>query len=260
MNAASMEAAAEADVVVLVLDAAAALNAAGLNKADGQGHSAQGGVPASALEADAAVIAHVPPRTPVLCALNKIDRVAHKALLLPLLERIAATASFAAIVPASAKHADGMDRLLSEVEKLLPEGAHAFGADELSDRPVRFFVAEFVREQVLHQTREEVPHGVAVTVERFDEAPNVPRICVTVHVDKESHKPIVIGKGGATLKAIGVEARARTEVLLGKQVYLEIRVRVTPHWYENEALLRDFGYAPPPKAGSPSRSGGGEMQ
>jgi len=103
-------------------------------------------------------------------------------------------------------------------------------------------VAEYVREQILRRTREEVPHGIAVVVERFDEEPRVPVIELAVIVDKESHKGIVIGKGGAMLKAVGQEARARVEKLVGKKVHLKIWVRVESGWYESDAKLRELGY------------------
>jgi GTP-binding protein Era len=149
----------------------------------------------------------------------------------------------------SALHENGVRDLLEEVSRLLPEGPALFEDDAISDKPVRFFVAEFVREQILRRTREEVPHGVAVVVERFDESGRIPKIDLTVHVDKESHKAIVIGAGGALLKAIGTEARARVESLLGTQVALRTFVRVTPGWYEKDSGLKDMGYEPPRKDG-----------
>ena len=149
-------------------------------------------------------------------------------------------------------------------DELLPEGPALFEDDAISDKPVRFFVAEFVREQILRKTREEVPHGVAVVVEQFDESGRIPKIELAIHVDKESHKEIVIGAGGSLLKAIGTDARARVERLLGTQVALQDFVRVTPGWYEKDSGLKDMGYEPPrgdgasaPRAARPSgRSSG----
>ena len=163
---------------------------------------------------------------------------------------------FAAVVPLSAKKRDGVDRLLAEIGKLLPEGDFLYPEDELSDKPVRFFVAEMVREQVLMRTREEVPHGVAVTVDAYEE-PNpkrktskvVTRITLTVHVAKDSHKGIIIGKGGAMLAAIGTAARQRAERLIGGQVHLDIKVRATPGWFDDDARLVDLGYADETKRG-----------
>jgi GTP-binding protein Era len=142
--------------------------------------------------------------------------------------------------------------LLAESERHLPEGAILFDEGELSDKPARFFVAELVREQVLLQTQKEVPHGVATTVERYDEpqgerAPPLTRILATVHVDKESHKKIVVGEKGARIKAIGTEARKRVEELLGGRVHLELWVKVTPRWYESDARMKELGYEPMPE-------------
>ena len=142
----------------------------------------------------------------------------------------------------------GVRDLISEVKERLPEGPPLFDSDEITDKPIRFFVAEFVREQILRKTREEVPHGVAVIVERFDESGKIPKIDLAIHVDKESHKAIVIGAKGSLLKAIGTDARARVEALMGTQVTLRTFVRVTPGWYESDSQLRDLGYEPPTKS------------
>jgi GTP-binding protein Era len=184
------------------------------------------------------------PKAPTVLVLNKVDRVKPRSLLLPMLEALSKEPGdpFHAIVPVSARSGNGVERIVRELEAILPEGEPLFPEDEISDRPLRFFVAEFVREQILHHTRNEVPHGVAVTVESFEEERKTPRIMLTVHVDKDSQKPILIGKHGAMLKKIGTDARARVEALVGKQVNLQIFVRVTPGWYENDALLRAFGY------------------
>ena len=149
---------------------------------------------------------------------------------------------FTSIVPLSAIKSSGMKQLIAEVTSLLPDGESIFPEDEISDKPSRFFVAEFVREQLLKKTFEEVPHGVAVTVERYDEGGKIPVIEVAIHVSKEAHKRIVIGTGGEVLKVVGTEARARAEKLLGTQVHLKLWVRVTPDWQENDANLKEFGY------------------
>jgi GTP-binding protein Era len=174
---------------------------------------------------------------------NKVDRLEKKQALLPVLESYAKERDFAAVIPVSALKKNGVDAILKELSPLLPEAPHAFDEDAISDKPVRFFVAEFVREQILKKTFEEVPHGVAVVVERFDESKDVPRIELAIHVDRESHKRIVIGAKGALLKAIGTEARTKVEALVGKQVHLQLWVRVTPKWYEDEAKLSEMGYA-----------------
>ena len=180
---------------------------------------------------------------PVILALNKIDRVQPRSALAPVLEIWGRAHPFAAIVPISARGKDGLDRLLDELVSRLPLGEHPYDAETLSDRPVRYFVSEYVREQVLARTRQEVPHGVAVTIDSFDEEARIPRIALTVHVDKESHKKILIGAAGSMLRSIGEGARHRVEALLGQKVHLQIWVRVTPGWYENDTTLAEFGYA-----------------
>jgi GTPase len=194
-------------------------------------------------EVDRVILAQVPAKTPVILVLNKSDKMKDKTKLFPILEGYAKAHPFAEIVPMSARKQDsGVRHLLEAVKKLLPVGEKIFPDDELSDRPVRFFVSEMVREQILAKTRDEVPHGIAVTVERFDEAPRVPHISATIHVDREGHKKIVIGEKGAVIKAVGQGARKRIEELVGRQVHLELWVRVTPRWYESDAQLKDMGY------------------
>jgi len=193
-------------------------------------------------DSDLAIARGLPPGVPVVLVINKIDRIANKADLLPILEAHGRAYEFHAIVPVSALKKDGTKSLFDALRPLMPEGTPLFEDDVLSDKPTRFFVAEFVREQVLRRTREEVPHGIAVIVERFDEAPKVPIIELGIVVDKESHKKIVIGRGGSLLKEVGTDARARVEALLGKQVHLKLWVRVIPRWYESDAKLRELGY------------------
>ena len=227
MNGLARDATRDADVIIFLTDVAPS-----------SGGDLREGVRA----ADVAILRALPTGKPVILAVNKVDRVKDKGLLLPVLETHAKAHPFTAIVPMSAIRANGTLGLLKEVRALLPEGPKLFEEDELSDKPTRFFVTEFVREQILRKTYEEVPHGVAVTCEMFDEGPRVPRIELAVHVDKESHKRIIIGKKGQMLKEIGSDARARVEELLGKQVHLQIWVRVTPGWYDAEAGLREMGY------------------
>jgi GTP-binding protein Era len=193
---------------------------------------------------DLVIVRELPKKVPAILIINKVDRIADKSKLLPLLEAYAKAHPFVAILPISARRADGPRRLVEELRGLLPENPKPFEDDALSDRPTRFFVAEFVREQILKKTRQEVPHGVAVVVERFEEEPRVPKIQLAVIVDRESHKKIVIGRHGSLLKAIGQDARARVEALMGKQVHLKIWVRVVPRWYESDAKLRELGYGP----------------
>lgn len=181
-------------------------------------------------------------KAPCVLVLNKVDLVKDKTKLLPILESLGTAHDFAAIVPISASRNDGIDRLIGEMEKLVPEGEHPYEKDELTDRPVRFLVQEIVREQVLHRAWQEVPHGVAVVVEKMDETKTLTRIQATIHVPKETHKGILVGKGGSFLGTLGKAARERCEELLGRKVHLELWVRVTPDWYDREDRLREIGY------------------
>ncbi|HVJ89239.1 MAG TPA: GTPase Era [Labilithrix sp.] len=191
---------------------------------------------------DAEAIRAIPTDKPVVLAVNKIDRVADKEKLFAYLSAYAAMRDFAAVIPISAKKRDGIDRVLDVLKSLLPEGEPLYPEDELSDRPIRFFIAELVREQVLMRTREEVPHGVAVTVDAYEEGKKLTRITLSVHVAKDSHKGIIIGQGGKMLAAIGTAARERAEKLLDQKVHLDIRVKATPGWFDDEARLIDLGY------------------
>ena len=182
------------------------------------------------------------PKAPTILAINKVDTVKDKTQLLPLLEAFAKAHTFDAMVPVSARRKKGLEGILAELRGRLPEQPFLFEADTLSDQPTRFFVAEFVREQILALTWQEVPHGVAVLVERFDEAPRVAHIEVAIHVAREAHKKILIGDKGQMLKAVGIKARERVEQMLGRQVHLKLWVRATPDWMNDAAKLRDMGY------------------
>jgi GTP-binding protein Era len=182
-----------------------------------------------------------PPR-PVVVALNKIDRRA-KAALLPQIGTIAALVPDRPIVPISALTGENVETLLAAVVALLPEGPRLYPPDELTDATERDIVAEIVREKVMLETREEIPYAVAVTIDAFALTPEA-RLTVikaTIHVARESHKPILIGAHGKRLKAIGQAARADIEALLGTRVFLELFVRVQAGWTSRLAQLREFG-------------------
>lgn len=194
-------------------------------------------------EDDRSILTAIPAGTPTIILLNKVDKVHPKSLLMPVLEAYGAIRpDVVAIMPVSALKGDGVQRILDEVEKHLPEGPPLYDPEEISDKPVRFFVAEFVREQILRRTRQEVPHGVAVTVDTFEESKKGTKIAVTVHVAKESHKGIIIGDGGKMLGAIGKAARERVERLIGTKVHLTTFVRATPGWFDDPKHLADLGY------------------
>lgn len=172
--------------------------------------------------------------------LNKIDRV-KKPEVLPLMDQYSKLAKFEDIVPISALNGENVETLIKVLFKLLPQGPPLYPEDQLSDRQERSIAAEIVREKVIQRTEQELPYSTAVTIDRFEEGETLCRIYATVHVERETQKGIVIGKGGKLLKEVGIAARQDLEKLLGRQVYLEIRVRVTAGWRDNDATLKEFG-------------------
>jgi GTP-binding protein Era len=191
---------------------------------------------------DRTLLADIGATLPTVLVVNKVDLVKDKARLLPLLVELGTVRDFAAIVPISALQEDGIDLVLDEAGKLLPTAERRFDADTVTDRPVRFFAAEFVRESILGEAREEIPHAVAVEIGSFDELENLVRIEATIHVEREGQKAIVIGARGSKLKVIGTAARMRIEELLGKKVHLALWVRVTPGWTDSDRTLAELGY------------------
>jgi GTP-binding protein Era len=175
--------------------------------------------------------------TPVLLVLNKVDLLKDKAALLPLIERYKALHEFADYIPVSAARAVGLDELRTAVIGRLPEGPSYFPEDYVTDQPERFLAAELIREKVLHATRQEVPHSVAVTVDQWQETPRLTRIFATIRVERGGQKGIVIGAGGAMLKKIGTLARQEMERIFGVKIYLDLHVRVQPGWREKRAFL-----------------------
>jgi GTP-binding protein Era len=176
-------------------------------------------------------------KTPIVLVINKVDRIKTKSLLLPLLERASQSFRFASVVPLSALRKDNLDALVRALRELLPEGL-AYAPDLLTDKPQRFFVSELVREAVLNHTRDEVPHGVAVIVDRFEEGPELHRVAATIVVSKDAHKGIVIGKGGERMKQIGSEARLAMEELFERKVFIELWVKVIPGWMDDPAKVQ----------------------
>ena len=177
-------------------------------------------------------------RAPILLLANKIDRVQDKRKLLPFLEAFKALREFDEYLPVSAVTGEGLDRVRDSIVARLPEGEALFPADHLTDQPERFLAAELVREQILRSMRQEVPHSVAVLVERWEERPNVTRIFANIYVEREGQKAIVIGAGGASLKKIGTLARQEIEKMLGRKVFLELLVKVRKDWRESPEFLR----------------------
>ena len=175
--------------------------------------------------------------TSVVLVLNKVDLLKDKGVLLPLIEHYKAAYEFADYVPVSAVKGFGLDELRRVILEGLPEGPAYFPDDYVTDQPERFLAAELIREKVLHATRQEVPHSVAVAVDRWDEAPQITRIYATIRVERPGQKAIVIGSHGAGLKKIGTLARQEMERLFGIRIYLSLHVRVQPGWREKAIFL-----------------------
>jgi GTP-binding protein Era len=175
--------------------------------------------------------------TPAVLVLNKIDMLRDKAVLLPLIERYRAIYEFVDCVPVSAAKGGGLDALRRVILDRLPVGPAYFPEDYITDQPERFLAAELVREKVLLATRQEVPHSVAVAVDRWEETPKITRIYATIRVEREGQKPIVIGANGSMLKRIGTLARKEMEKLFGVRIYLDLHVRVQPGWRSERAFL-----------------------
>ncbi len=182
------------------------------------------------------------PRVPaVLLAINKVDAV-KKPKLLPLLEACARIGLFAECIPVSALTGVQMDTLLERIVAHLPEGPRWYEPGQRTDQTPQRLMSEFIREQILMATHEEVPHAVAVLVEQVEERERVTVIQVTILVERPGQKAILIGRGGSMLKRIGTAARQQLERLLGRKVHLELWVKVAEDWREDERMLRELGY------------------
>ena len=192
---------------------------------------------------DDAIIRKLPADKPLIVALNKVDRIRDRSLLLPQIEQLSARLPARAFVPVSAQDGYQLDRLVREIDNALPVGAPAFPADQLTDRDERFFAAEFIREKIFRALGDELPYKTTVTIERFEERKNLRRIHATILVEKPSHKAIVIGDGGSRLKAIATSARRELETLFASKVYLQIWVKVRRGWSDDQAELKRLGYA-----------------
>lgn len=182
-------------------------------------------------------------KTPVFLVVNKIDTM-HPDDLLPIIEKYQKLYPFAAVVPISALEGNNVDTLLNQIKKHLPEGPQFYPADQVTDHPERFIISELVREKVLHLTREEIPHSVAVVIDSIKKMDNSDTINVmaTIIVERDSQKGIVIGKQGKMLKEVGSRARIDIENLLGSKVFLELWVKVQKDWRNKASQLRDFGF------------------
>jgi GTP-binding protein Era len=179
---------------------------------------------------------------PVIAIVNKVDRVRDKRRLLPYLKELAARADFKAIVPISAERRDNLAKLPKLIEELLAEGPALFPNDQVTDRSERFLAAEIIREKLTWRLREELPYGLTVEIERFEEQGSRVGIGAVVWVERPGQKAIVIGAGGERLKEIGRLARLELNELLKKSVHLELWVKVKENWADSEQALKSFGY------------------
>jgi len=183
---------------------------------------------------------------PVFLVLTKIDLV-RKDQLLPLIDSLTRQYKFAEVIPVSARKRDGLDVLIRKIINILPVGQRYYPKDQYTDQPMRFMVAELIRESILIETGEEVPYASAVVIERFEESEPAAkrpliRIAAAIYCERDSQKAILIGKGGAKLKAIGTGARRKIESLLGSQVYLKLQVIVEPRWRESRAFVESLDW------------------
>ncbi|AGX05559.1 MULTISPECIES: GTPase Era [Bacillaceae] len=182
-------------------------------------------------------------KTPIFLVINKIDQI-HPDKLFSIIESYKEKYGFKEIIPISALEGNNVDTLLEQIKQYIPEGPQFYPADQVTDHPERFIVSELIREKALHLTREEIPHSLAVVIDKMErrEDKDVINVMATVIVERDSQKGIVIGKQGAMLKEIGKRARTDIENLLGSKVYLELWVKVQKDWRNKMSQLRDFGF------------------
>ncbi len=180
--------------------------------------------------------------TPALLLLNKIDLLKEKHKLLPMIEEYRGLHDFREVIPLSARKREGLDVLLSETVKALPAGPRYFADDQVTDQPLRFMVAETIREQVLLLASEEVPHAATVMVDQFEEGEKLTRIAATLYCEREGQKGILIGKHGQMLKKIGMAARMQVEKMLETKVFLELFVKVKPDWRDSHHFVEELDW------------------
>ncbi|HUD67419.1 MAG TPA: GTPase Era [Candidatus Sulfotelmatobacter sp.] len=180
--------------------------------------------------------------TKAFLILNKVDLIHEKAKLLPLIEEYRELYPFSEVIPISALKRKGLDVLLDLVVSALPAGPAYFPEDQVTDQPARFMAAEIVREQVLLNTKEEIPYATTVIVESFEEDTRLTRIAATIYCERASQRGILVGKGGQMLKKIGTAARLQIERMLGTKVFLELFVKVQPGWRDSRAFVEELDW------------------
>jgi len=218
MNRAARESLAQVDAIIVVIEAG------------------------RTTDADRDVVALLPRDASVVAALSKIDRLRDPNLLLPQMRDLAPLFPLAAIVPVSAEKDRGLDQLADAVEKLLPLRAALYDEDAITDRDERFLAAEFIREKIFRQLGDEVPYATTVVIDTFQQEGDLRRIHATVYVDKAGQRAILLGEGGARMKAIASQARADMERVFGGCVFLEVWVKVKRGWASDDRQLARLGY------------------
>jgi GTP-binding protein Era len=193
-------------------------------------------------QADQRILPLLPRDKPVILVVNKIDTIGDRASFLPHLQMLAQQYAFAEIVPLSAEKQKDAERLPAILKPYLPEGEPWFAEDDITDRSSRFLAAEIVREKVFRLTGDEIPYAVAVSIESFEEEGNLFRIGAVVWVDRDAHKPILLGKNGEHIKRIATEARQDMEKLFDRKVFLQLWVKVKGGWADDARLIKQFGY------------------
>ncbi|MBX3182123.1 MAG: GTPase Era [Polyangiaceae bacterium] len=233
MNAAALEALRTHDLVLFMTDVGHLPKRPPLHGSDADlVHSA-----------DRRLLSELPRGTTAVAVVNKVDLLRDKARLLPYLKALSEVYPFEALVPTSVLKLSGVEAVVAELTARLPEGPPGYDPELLTDRPLTFFVREYVREQVMLQCYAELPHAVAVTVDRFDEGERLTRVEATIHTEKVGQRGVLIGKGGERIKAVGTAARLRLEELLGRRVHLTLFVRVTERWKDVPRQLNELGYS-----------------
>ncbi|MEM5011994.1 GTPase Era [Niallia taxi] len=181
-------------------------------------------------------------KTPIFLVVNKIDTI-HPDKLFSVIDSYKEKYPFKEIIPISALEGNNVETLLTQIKKYMPEGPQFYPADQVTDHPERFIVSELIREKALHLTREEIPHSLAVVIEKMEKKQNdVVHVMATIVVERDSQKGIIIGKQGGMLKEVGKRARTDIENLLGNKVFLELWVKVQKDWRNKMTQLRDFGF------------------
>ncbi len=191
---------------------------------------------------DAQLVPLLPKDGTAILVVNKVDALKDKNAMFAYVNKIMAQYPYAAVVPVSALRGVQLDNLLAEIAQRLPEGEPMFEADALTDRPVRFIVAELVREKIFRLVGDELPYGCTVVIEQWEENERGVHVAACIVVERETHRPILLGTGGVHMKRIASEARQDMEKLLDKKVFLDVYIKVRKGWSDREGALRELGY------------------